>query len=117
MATPARSTTLRELRASRPARRATVAGGAEGLIAVATHPDADIVLFASSGTAALDAVLAAIDAGKTIALANKEILVMAGALVMEAARAARRRRAAGRQRAQRHPPVPARPRRSTKCGG
>ncbi|MBW8895586.1 MAG: 1-deoxy-D-xylulose-5-phosphate reductoisomerase, partial [Acidobacteria bacterium] len=46
----------------------------------------DVVLFASSGTAALDAVLAAIDAGKTIALANKEILVMAGGIVMEAAR-------------------------------
>jgi 1-deoxy-D-xylulose-5-phosphate reductoisomerase len=60
--------------------------GPEGLIAVATHPDADVVLFASSGTAALDAVLAAIDAGKTIALANKEVLVMAGAIVMEAAR-------------------------------
>ncbi|MFL6280087.1 MAG: 1-deoxy-D-xylulose-5-phosphate reductoisomerase [Vicinamibacterales bacterium] len=60
--------------------------GPEGLIAVATHPDADVVLFASSGTAALDAVLAAIQAGKTIALANKEILVMAGAIVMEAAR-------------------------------
>ncbi len=60
--------------------------GPDGLIAVATHPDADVVLFASSGTAALDAVLAAIEAGKTIALANKEILVMAGAIVMEAAR-------------------------------
>jgi 1-deoxy-D-xylulose-5-phosphate reductoisomerase len=60
--------------------------GPDGLVAVATHPDADIVLFASSGTAGLDAVLAAIDAGKTIALANKEILVMAGALVMAAAR-------------------------------
>ncbi len=60
--------------------------GAEGLIAVATHPDADVVLFASSGTAALDAVLAAIDAGKTIALANKEILVMAGSVVMAAAK-------------------------------
>ncbi|MBA2301194.1 MAG: 1-deoxy-D-xylulose-5-phosphate reductoisomerase [Acidobacteria bacterium] len=63
-----------------------VLSGADGLIAVATHPDADIVLFASSGTAALDAVLAAIDAGKTIAIANKEILVMAGAIVMKAAR-------------------------------
>ena len=62
------------------------ASGPEGLTAVATHPDADVVLFASSGTAALDAVLAAIEAGKTIALANKEILVMAGAVVMEAAR-------------------------------
>jgi 1-deoxy-D-xylulose-5-phosphate reductoisomerase len=59
--------------------------GVDGLIAVATHPDVDVVLFASSGTAALDAVLAAIDAGKTIALANKEILVMAGSLVMAAA--------------------------------
>ena len=60
--------------------------GAEGLTAVATHPDADIVLFASAGTAALDAVLAAIEAGKTIALANKEVLVMAGAIVMAAAK-------------------------------
>ena len=59
--------------------------GAEGLIAVATHPDVDIVLCASAGTAALEAVLAAIDAGKTIALANKEVLVMAGSLMMDAA--------------------------------
>jgi 1-deoxy-D-xylulose-5-phosphate reductoisomerase len=61
--------------------------GPEGLIAVATHPDVDIVLCASAGTAGLEAVLAAIEAGKTIALANKEVLVMAGALVTEAARA------------------------------
>jgi len=60
--------------------------GPEGLVAVATHPDVDIVLCASSGTAALEAVLAAIEAGKTIALANKEVLVMAGALVTAAAR-------------------------------
>ena len=60
--------------------------GSEGLVAVATHPDVDLVLCASSGTAALEAVLAAIDEGKTIALANKEVLVMAGWLVMEAAR-------------------------------
>ena len=65
---------------------ATIACGAEGLIAVATHPDADVVLFASSGTAALDAVLAAIECGKTIALANKETLVMAGSIVMGRAR-------------------------------
>ncbi len=65
-----------------------VAGfGDEGLVAVATHPDVDLVLCASSGTAALEAVLAAIDAGKTIALANKEVLVMAGGLVMDRARA------------------------------
>ncbi|HEX5069648.1 MAG TPA: 1-deoxy-D-xylulose-5-phosphate reductoisomerase [Vicinamibacterales bacterium] len=60
--------------------------GRDGLIAVATHPDVDVLLCASSGTAALEAVLAAIDAGKTIALANKEVLVMAGSLMMEAAR-------------------------------
>jgi 1-deoxy-D-xylulose-5-phosphate reductoisomerase len=61
-------------------------GGPDGLVAVATHPDVDIVLCASSGTAALEAVLAAIEAGKIIALANKEVLVMAGELVMGAAR-------------------------------
>ena len=63
------------------------AAGSEGLVAVATHPDVDLVLCASSGTAALEAVLAAIAAGKTIALANKEVLVMAGGLVMDSARA------------------------------
>jgi 1-deoxy-D-xylulose-5-phosphate reductoisomerase len=59
--------------------------GISGLVAVATHPDVDLVLCASSGTAALEAVLAAIEMGKTIALANKEVLVMAGELVMAAA--------------------------------
>jgi 1-deoxy-D-xylulose-5-phosphate reductoisomerase len=64
----------------------SIAGtGREGLVAVASHPDADLVLCASSGTEALDAVLAAIEHGKTIALANKEILVMAGGIVTEAA--------------------------------
>ncbi len=60
--------------------------GAEGLIAAATHPDVDIVLCASSGTAGLEAALAAIECGKTLALANKEVLVMAGALMIDAAR-------------------------------
>ncbi len=61
--------------------------GDEGLVMLATRSDVDVVLCASSGTAALEAVLAAIDAGKTIALANKEVLVMAGGLVMDRARA------------------------------
>ena len=62
-------------------------GAMTGVLDVASaNPDADVVLFASSGTAALDAVLAAIDCGKTIALANKEILVMAGSIVMARAR-------------------------------
>lgn len=62
------------------------ASGADGLHAVATHPAVDLVLCATTGTVALDAVLAAIEARKTIALANKEVLVAAGSLVMEAAR-------------------------------
>ena len=66
--------------------RPRIETGTDGLIAVATHPSADIVLCASAGTAALEAVLAAIEAGKTIALANKEVLVMAGELMTTAAR-------------------------------
>jgi 1-deoxy-D-xylulose-5-phosphate reductoisomerase len=62
-----------------------IVSGPHGLSEVATHPDVDMVLCASSGTAALEAVLAAIDAGKAIALANKEVLVMAGEMVMRAA--------------------------------
>src|SRR5204863_3637183 len=68
-----------------PAGVAIAAPGRDGLVAVASHPDADLVLCASSGTDGLEAVLAAIDCGKTIALANKEVLVMAGGIVTEAA--------------------------------
>ena len=76
-----------KLRAALGGSPAEICGvGNDGLIELATHPDVDVVLCASSGTAALDAVLAAIEAGKTIALANKEVLVMAGGIVMEAAR-------------------------------
>ena len=60
--------------------------GRDGLVRVASDPSVDLVLCASSGTDGLEAVLAAIEAGKTIALANKEVLVMAGGLVTEAAR-------------------------------
>ena len=63
-----------------------MAVGAEALVAAATHPEVDVVLCASSGTAGLEAALAAIDAGKGLALANKEVLVMAGALMVDAAR-------------------------------
>ena len=59
--------------------------GEQGLLAVATHPDVDIVVAATSGLMGLRPTLAAIYAGKTIALANKETLVMAGHLVMQAA--------------------------------
>jgi 1-deoxy-D-xylulose-5-phosphate reductoisomerase len=84
VATPDGATALTAALAGAPAPR--VVSGREGLLEVATHPDADIVLCASSGTTALEAVLAAIEAGKTIALANKEVLVMAGALMVDAAR-------------------------------
>ena len=60
--------------------------GAECLIEAATRDDADIVLNAIVGAAGLDATLAAVRAGKRVALANKETLVVAGALVERACR-------------------------------
>ena len=63
-----------------------VFSGAEGLIKLATLPGADIVLIAIVGTAGLAPALAAIRAGKDIAVASKEILVMAGEIVMREAR-------------------------------
>lgn len=59
--------------------------GEEGLIELATLPEADLVLIAIVGTGGLRPALAAIEAGKDIAVASKEILVMAGEAVMEAA--------------------------------
>ena len=53
---------------------------------IANHPSVDTVVVATSGKAGLSATLAAAKAGKTIALANKESLVMAGALVTREAR-------------------------------
>ena len=61
--------------------------GDEGLIELATLPEADIVLIAIVGTAGLAPALAAIRAGKDIAVASKEILVMAGEIVMREAKA------------------------------
>jgi 1-deoxy-D-xylulose-5-phosphate reductoisomerase len=59
--------------------------GPEVLVEAATHPDADIVVNAVVGAAGLEATLAALRAGKRVALANKETLVMAGDLVAQAA--------------------------------
>jgi len=61
--------------------------GAAGAKAVAAHPDANIVLSAMVGAVGLEPTLAAIEAGKTVALANKETLVAAGPLVMARVRA------------------------------
>jgi 1-deoxy-D-xylulose-5-phosphate reductoisomerase len=60
--------------------------GDDGLLKLATLPGADIVLIAIVGTAGLQPALAAIRAGKDIAVASKEILVMAGEIVMREAR-------------------------------
>jgi 1-deoxy-D-xylulose-5-phosphate reductoisomerase len=59
--------------------------GPEVLVEAATRPDVDIVVNAVVGSAGLDATLAALRAGKRVALANKESLVMAGDLVVQAA--------------------------------
>jgi 1-deoxy-D-xylulose-5-phosphate reductoisomerase len=63
-----------------------VFSGADGLLKLATLPAADVVLIAIVGTAGLKPALAAIRAGKDIAIASKEILVMAGEIVMREAR-------------------------------
>jgi 1-deoxy-D-xylulose-5-phosphate reductoisomerase len=59
--------------------------GPEVLLQAATHPEVDVVVNAVVGAAGLDATLAALRAGKRVALANKETLVMAGDLVAQAA--------------------------------
>ena len=59
-----------------------IVSGVEGMIEVATAEDADITVSAIVGTAGLVPTIAAIQAGKDIALANKEVLVTAGELVM-----------------------------------
>jgi 1-deoxy-D-xylulose-5-phosphate reductoisomerase len=63
-----------------------VCAGDAGLLKLATLPSAEIVLIAIVGTAGLQPALAAIRAGKDIAIASKEILVMAGETVMTEAR-------------------------------
>ena len=60
--------------------------GQEGLEAIARHPEVDLVLNAVVGAAGLRATLAALRAGKRLALANKESLVVGGHLVMELVR-------------------------------
>lgn len=80
---PAKARELENLLGTTP----EVSCGPEGLVKLATLPAADIVLIAIVGTAGLQPALAAIRAGKDIAVASKEILVMAGEIVMREARA------------------------------
>ena len=63
-----------------------IACGVSGQVEAATHPEVDIVLSASHGTTGLVATYEAIQAGKRIGLANKEVLVAAGELVTRAVR-------------------------------
>jgi 1-deoxy-D-xylulose-5-phosphate reductoisomerase len=65
----------------------TILAGPEGLVELATMEEADTVLVAIIGTAGLQPALAAIEAGKNLAVASKEILVMAGEIVTAAAAA------------------------------
>lgn len=63
-----------------------VVGGMEGLCEAAAHPDAETMLAAIVGAAGLMPTAAAIKAGKTIALANKEVLVAGGPFIMPLAK-------------------------------
>ncbi len=65
---------------------ARVFAGADGLVEMVSAVEPDLVVGAISGFAGLPSVLAALEAGINVALANKEPLVAAGALVMETAR-------------------------------
>ena len=70
-----------------PAPRPELLAGVEGLVALAGQADADVVVSALVGGVGLLPTMAAIEAGRTMALANKETLVMAGRLMTAAARA------------------------------
>ncbi|HEX2915168.1 MAG TPA: 1-deoxy-D-xylulose-5-phosphate reductoisomerase [Chloroflexia bacterium] len=61
--------------------------GADGLVELATDPEVDLVVVATSGQHGFRPTLAALAAGKEVALANKEVLIMAGEMVTAAARA------------------------------
>jgi 1-deoxy-D-xylulose-5-phosphate reductoisomerase len=82
--TPAAALELRRLLDPGPTR---VEVGEEGSVAVATHPDVRTVVAAAVGAVGLVPTYRALEAGKDVALANKETLVMAGELMVEAARA------------------------------
>ncbi len=75
-----------DLRSQLPEFRGEILSGPRGILTVATHPDADMVVAALVGAAGLAPTLAAIRAGKTIALANKEALVMSGELMTREAK-------------------------------
>jgi 1-deoxy-D-xylulose-5-phosphate reductoisomerase len=68
--------------ASRLPRGTRVVSGRDGLLAAATHPEAQLVVCGLSGALGIEPTYAAVDAGKDVAIANKEALVAAGAFVI-----------------------------------
>ncbi len=73
------------LRALKVRKNPLIVFGAEGMERVATHAESEIVVSAAVGVVGLPATFAAVQAGKKIALANKEVLVAAGEVVTRAA--------------------------------
>jgi 1-deoxy-D-xylulose-5-phosphate reductoisomerase len=70
---------------SLPGARCKLLFGEEGIRTMVSDPEVDVVVTAIVGSAGLSGTLAALEAGKTVAVANKETLVMAGSLVMDLA--------------------------------
>src|SRR5690606_39882459 len=82
---------LREALIARVRGDVTVAAGPDALVELVTRPDVDLVVMAMVGARALVPTLAALEAGKDVALATKEVLVAGGPLVMDTAKRSRAR--------------------------
>jgi 1-deoxy-D-xylulose-5-phosphate reductoisomerase len=88
VADAAKAGELRERLRTSPAPVPEIQWGREGLLSVATHGEAEMVVSAAVGVVGLEATYAAVCAAKRVALSNKEVLVAAGELVMAAAKKA-----------------------------
>ncbi len=90
IAVVAESDSIAPLRARLQARnfhdKVDILAGTDGQVEAATHPKVDFVVAAAHGTTGLVATYRAICAGKTVGLANKEVMVVAGEVITEAAR-------------------------------
>jgi 1-deoxy-D-xylulose-5-phosphate reductoisomerase len=86
VAVPSEAETLRSRLKAAGIEEVEVMHGAAGAVAVATHPEVDFVVSAIVGVAGLEATYEAVRAGKTVGLANKECLVVAGELITAEAR-------------------------------
>ncbi|HEY8495486.1 MAG TPA: 1-deoxy-D-xylulose-5-phosphate reductoisomerase [Limnochordales bacterium] len=91
MEQPEAAQDLREALVARGRGDVTVAAGPDALVELVTRPDVDLVVMAMVGARALVPTLAALEAGKDVALATKEVLVAGGPLVMDTAKRSRAR--------------------------